>query len=462
MNSETNSEMGSEDNYSYEENYEDIENDIKSNSNYTILNSTKIQIEMKKIIYELSSILDLSEDLSEFILNFYNWNKFLIVEKYYQNPKKLKDEIGLINDKVILSNKCRICYSDFNNDSFCVDCNHKFCKDCYAMYLKTLLTESNCIVAHCPEIKCKYPVTRSIFNSLVFSSEIKSKYQVTHSTFNSLVFSSEELYNKYSIEKFIRSCKKYVYCPGENCQNIIFSEKPVMAICDCNLEFCTGCQQENHLPASCELIEKWNLKNNSESENISWIKINTKKCPSCNVSIEKNDGCNHMTCKSCKHEFCWLCFKNWKNHMSCTKFENNDVDYLTAKYELEKYTHYFNLFINHNRSIKIAEKQKIEIVNKFDNHQNLDTILKSFDAIINTRKLLKNSYIIGFYMDKDSPEKQLFEFHQEMLDKNIDKLHGLIENKNFTKINFVEINNLNRIVENVCKSLMEVFQDIEY
>lgn len=33
----------------------------------------------------------------------------------------------------------------------------------------------------------------------------------------------------------------------------------------------------------------------------------TKKCPSCGVRIEKNQGCKHMHCMHCKAHFCWGC-----------------------------------------------------------------------------------------------------------------------------------------------------------
>ena len=33
--------------------------------------------------------------------------------------------------------------------------------------------------------------------------------------------------------------------------------------------------------------------------------LTTSKCPKCDVPIFKNGGCAHMTCKSCKFEFCW-------------------------------------------------------------------------------------------------------------------------------------------------------------
>merc|ERR1719499_1806002 len=48
-----------------------------------------------------------------------------------------------------------------------------------------------------------------------------------------------------------------------------------------------------------------------------YMKNETKQCPYCLVWIEKNGGCNHMTCHHCRVEFCWLCFGNWRGHSNC-------------------------------------------------------------------------------------------------------------------------------------------------
>lgn len=41
--------------------------------------------------------------------------------------------------------------------------------------------------------------------------------------------------------------------------------------------------------------------------------INFKQCPNCEIIIEKDEGCNHMTCVSCNHQFCWLCMEKYTN-----------------------------------------------------------------------------------------------------------------------------------------------------
>ena len=80
------------------------------------------------------------------------------------------------------------------------------------------------------------------------------------------------------------------------------------------------------------MYKKWQIKNSSESENLVWIIANTKMCPNvkCGRPIEKSTGCNHMTCKVCSHEFCWLCTGKWSEHnqstggfYKCNLFEEN-------------------------------------------------------------------------------------------------------------------------------------------
>lgn len=41
--------------------------------------------------------------------------------------------------------------------------------------------------------------------------------------------------------------------------------------------------------------------------------ISCEPCPNgnCGFLIQKNGGCNHMKCESCKHEFCWLCLGHY-------------------------------------------------------------------------------------------------------------------------------------------------------
>lgn len=47
--------------------------------------------------------------------------------------------------------------------------------------------------------------------------------------------------------------------------------------------------------------------------------IYTEKCPKCYIPISKNGGCMHMTCSTCKYEFCWMCKQPNDNHndLSC-------------------------------------------------------------------------------------------------------------------------------------------------
>jgi hypothetical protein len=49
-----------------------------------------------------------------------------------------------------------------------------------------------------------------------------------------------------------------------------------------------------------------------------WVAANTKRCPRCKTPIEKDEGCNHMSCRNCRKEFCWICMQDWTLHSDRT------------------------------------------------------------------------------------------------------------------------------------------------
>lgn len=37
-----------------------------------------------------------------------------------------------------------------------------------------------------------------------------------------------------------------------------------------------------------------------------WVQHHTQPCPGCGSRIQKNGGCNHMSCAVCRRQFCWV------------------------------------------------------------------------------------------------------------------------------------------------------------
>jgi hypothetical protein len=75
------------------------------------------------------------------------------------------------------------------------------------------------------------------------------------------------------------------------------------------------CNDAAHAPLACELRETWRQIQIDAGLRSSWVEGHTKHCPNCDRRIEKNDGCNHMTCPAkpigCGYQFCWICGWKW-------------------------------------------------------------------------------------------------------------------------------------------------------
>uniref|UniRef100_A0A061RD57 RBR-type E3 ubiquitin transferase n=1 Tax=Tetraselmis sp. GSL018 TaxID=582737 RepID=A0A061RD57_9CHLO len=74
-----------------------------------------------------------------------------------------------------------------------------------------------------------------------------------------------------------------------------------------------------HAPASCEQMRRWSgvlkeMAQRDEERSRRWLASSTQPCPKCGVRIQRESGCNHMTCRICGHHFCWVCLGEWASH----------------------------------------------------------------------------------------------------------------------------------------------------
>jgi hypothetical protein len=179
---------------------------------------------------------------------------------------------------------CSICLGDITNP-FELKCKHTYCKECIVDYIVNKIKISDVDNMLCPE------------------GNRKCKVEVEEDTIKLLVTPDNH-------QKFLKFKKKSdilklggIQCPFPDCEGFAYDIKENQFItCIFKHEFCKNCMQQAHEGINCDT----KLENEFEE----FVKNGqVRKCPRCGFFIQKQDGCNHMTCASCKHQFCWLCMK---------------------------------------------------------------------------------------------------------------------------------------------------------
>ncbi|KAG9150384.1 hypothetical protein Leryth_014562 [Lithospermum erythrorhizon] len=258
--------------------------------------------------------------------------------------------------------------------------------------------------------------------------------------------------------------------------------------CACGLQFCFNCLTEAHSPCSCLMWRLWTKKSQDESETVNWLTANTKYCPKCHKPVEKNGGCNLVTCV-CGQHFCWLCggatglIHTWSSieGHSCGRYkEDQDKKADLARKKLFRYTHYYSRFkANLNSSSKETElKEKAqEKVGKLQarfqtNPKDFSWVGNGIHRLMRSRRILTNSYPFAYFMFGDellnemTPEERqikqnLFEDHQQQLEANLEKLSKVLEEEfsdysddNLCKTK-MRITALSDMIDKFCRGLYE-------
>jgi len=113
----------------------------------------------------------------------------------------------------------------------------------------------------------------------------------------------KDKYQKFQTENNILNNKNLKLCPIPDCgghASLINKKSGNVLTCNNKHDFCLKCLNPAHPKKNCDDVlddyfKKWRTG-----------KI-IKKCPSCKFWTEKNAGCNHMTCRGCQYQWCWVC-----------------------------------------------------------------------------------------------------------------------------------------------------------
>ncbi|XP_041791844.1 E3 ubiquitin-protein ligase RNF14-like [Chelmon rostratus] len=250
---------------------------------------------------------------------------------------------------------CGVCFmSCLGSD--CVqlsDCGHIFCQVCLGQFCKLQITEGNVRGVTCPQADCTATPTPAQVKSLV----------------------EEELFSRYDrllLQNTLDCMADVVYCPRLSCGSAVIQEKSSnAAMCSvCGFAFCVACRKTYHGP-DCQA--NGNMKKHTEDDaeqtkadlpqsqaglkalwddyatgnkqrrhvleskyghNVlqftmeeylseDWIVFNCKHCPHCYTRIQKNKGCNMMTCSRCGQLFCWACLARLSPLDACEHFQDS-------------------------------------------------------------------------------------------------------------------------------------------
>ncbi|MCJ1398755.1 hypothetical protein MMC11_001956 [Xylographa trunciseda] len=407
---------------------------------FKVLSPLDIQAQQDVQVDEVGSILEQPPEAAAILLRYLRWNKERLIETYMEKPEELLEAAGLSTDGsapprtvTIKGFACDICCDDEEPETYALKCGHRYCVDCYRQYLcHKIKDEGEAARIQCPTTGCKRIVDSKSLKLLV-TPEVKDRYEVL-------------LTRTYVDDK-----DNLKWCPAPSCEYAIqcaVKKKDLARIvpsvdCACHHRFCFGCTLNDHQPTPCGLVKKWIKKCEDDSETANWISANTKECPKCNSTIEKNGGCNHMTCRKCKHEFCWMCMGLWSEHgtswYNCNRYEEKSgVDsrdqQAKSRQSLERYLHYYNRYANHEQSAKLDKDLYIKTEKKMINLQTasgmswieVQFLETASQALQQCRQTLKWTYAFAFYLARNN-QTEIFEDNQRDLEMAVENLSEMFE-----------------------------------
>ena len=449
--------------------------DILRMESYKPQHERKLKQLREDLLSQCSDKLGLSRVHSETLLQANGWSLEIVLEKWVENHKELCSQAGIevppdmtgnapkaVDDKDIQNDKneqfqtslveseCEICF-EVVTEKTAIPCGHVICKMCWEEYLKEKINSGNASNLKCPAFNCLELVPLPVIMSLV-PEEIYQKYL------------------KFGLDNFVTGKSDIKWCPHPGCECAVqvpsdqgqrnharFSflqlpaasngstetnETPEYRNVDCGLGhfFCWSCSKIAHDPCSCETWAQWEKEVKERLQNKKgvqmaadmvtdevWVGKNCKPCPNCKSPIYKDDGCNHISCYKCNHEFCWVCMGRWRFHGDWTGgyFEcNNYIQKKLAKRKLDKakssaqrkakkkhgryFKHVYDRYKNHLQSLEFelailekADEKMSKLRASTSTEEDVTFFEDAVRELLKCRHVLKASYALSYFIHND-------------------------------------------------------------
>nr|CAB3222875.1 E3 ubiquitin-protein ligase ARIH2 [Phallusia mammillata] len=408
---------------------------------YETFTTENVKAKLLNDMETASGTLNISPSLARIVLHHVKW-KLPVVSTKCSLPSektKLLVESGVQcrsrpNIKTVRPKEipyCGVCLENFaTNDLYALSCKHMFCEGCWKQHIGFAVKDGMSSGIPCMENNCTLLCHEDFVHQFL---SVKSG-------------SLESNYLRHLLRISVMEHYQLRFCPGADCDMTLYAEKPKprkVQCSKCKYICCFECGHPYHTPADCSTIQKWLTKCADDSETANYISANTKDCPACHICIEKNGGCNHIQCSKCKHNFCWMCLGDWKNHgnsyYECSRYKENPKiakksQQTQAREALKKYLFYFQRWENHNQSLMLEAQARTRIQKQIEEKVNKcqgtwidwQYLMRAGELLAKCRYTLQYTYPLVYYAEA-GPEKTLFEYQQAQLEVEIEGLAWKLE-----------------------------------
>ncbi|EMC92730.1 hypothetical protein BAUCODRAFT_59502, partial [Baudoinia panamericana UAMH 10762] len=174
-------------------------------------------------------------------------------------------------------------------------CEHlpQTCKECLESWMASEFDTKGTDGIKCPEC----PETLEYADVLLAASE---------ATF--------QAYDRISTLNALSALDDFAWCLGPKCDSgqLNPENNHFMDCASCGYKQCLKHKVPWHTGETCDQYDyrtSGQQARDEEARTEAMLDSVSKRCPgvNCGWRIQKTDGCDHMTCRKCKHEFCWQC-----------------------------------------------------------------------------------------------------------------------------------------------------------